>query len=153
MKVYIAGPMRGIEDFNFAAFDEAAHELRKAGYEVFSPADRDREAGFDPKDVKTGISRAFLREAMAADTGYICREADAIALLPGWQNSEGSQIELMLSVMLGHELVGGYQMAFDPHPTAEQMKWTPGQWMVHNLKQLEERQAAKAAAPTQAENN
>ena len=42
IKVYLAGPMRGIANFNFPAFDFAAHKLRNQGFYVFSPAERDR---------------------------------------------------------------------------------------------------------------
>ena len=49
-RLYVAGPMRGIKDFNFPAFDEAATFLRNAGYEVCNPADRDREKHGDEDD-------------------------------------------------------------------------------------------------------
>ena len=38
MRLYLAGPMSGIKDFNFPAFNEAAEHLRKLGYEVFNPS-------------------------------------------------------------------------------------------------------------------
>ena len=43
-KIYIAGPMRGYENFNFPAFDAAAQLYRAIGYEVFNPADKDKPA-------------------------------------------------------------------------------------------------------------
>jgi hypothetical protein len=46
-----------------------------------------------------------LREALADDTKFICLEADAIALLPGWENSKGAKAELALSEALGHKVM------------------------------------------------
>lgn len=106
MKIYLAGPMRGIPEFNFPAFDAAAYLLRDRGHEVFSPADRDREgASFNPVGMtgredlaELGFS---LREALAADTEYIAKHADAVAVLPGWEKSSGVAAEIALANALG----------------------------------------------------
>ena len=110
MKIYLAGPMRGYENFNFPAFDFAAAKLRQDGHEVFSPAERDRlihgpklennKTGDEVEAEKTvGFS---LRDALATDMDWIARNADAIALLPGWEKSSGAQAELALAKALGH---------------------------------------------------
>ncbi len=113
MKIYLAGPMRGYRNFNFAAFDFAAERLRAHGHEVFSPADHDREViGADALINATGDEDQLAREtrytindALAADTTYICREAEAVALLPGWENSNGAQAERALAVALGLTII------------------------------------------------
>ena len=48
-RIYLAGPMSGIAEFNFPAFNEAAANLRAQGHTVFSPAERDieRHGGVD----------------------------------------------------------------------------------------------------------
>lgn len=109
-KLYLAGPMRGYAAFNFPAFDEAAAVLRRAGYEVFSPADHDREthgADFadgntDGDESKAAETHGFsLRDALKADTAWICDNADGIALLPYWHESKGAQAERALGHALG----------------------------------------------------
>ena len=114
MNIYLAGPMRGIPEFNFPAFHEAAARLRAEGHEVFSPAERANERyGTDiSKDNTTGdeaeaaAQHGFsLREALAADLAWICQHADAVYLLPGWQNSKGATAERALGLALGLEIV------------------------------------------------
>lgn len=105
MRIYLAGPMRGIPEFNFPAFDAAAKALRKNGHEVFNPAERDRSVGFSTKGLTGNEDLAAegfsLREALAADTEYISKRADAVALLPNWENSSGVAAEIALARALG----------------------------------------------------
>lgn len=108
--IYVAGPMRGLPEFNFPAFRHATETLRAKGYVVFNPAERDIEAGFDP----TGLSGSdeelaehsfCLRSALGADTKWICEQADAIYLLKGWENSTGAIAERALAEALGLEII------------------------------------------------
>lgn len=109
MRVYVAGPMRGIPHFNYPAFHNATKKLREQGHEVFSPAERDIERdGVDwgsahpDGDLQAAISNGLsLRQALGDDLAYVCREAEAIALLPGWQNSKGAKAELATAEALG----------------------------------------------------
>jgi hypothetical protein len=114
MKIYLAGPMRGIPYFNFPAFHVAAAGLRVQGHTVFNPAERDIEAiGIDiSKDNPTGdndqaeATHGFnLREALKDDLEFICLHADAIALLPNWHNSRGAAAELATAVALGLKVI------------------------------------------------
>ena len=126
MKIYLAGPMRGIPEFNFPAFNKGAAMLRAEGHEVFNPAERDaKEYGAeftqyvkdhqtsDEKDVaKFGCT---IRDCLTADLHWICTQADAIALLPGWDNSKGVRAELATANALGLQVTylvaleeGGY---------------------------------------------
>lgn len=102
---YVAGPMRGYADFNFPAFDRATAHLRSLGSEVFSPAERDREKGFDPAGLEGDLSQfmthAELRDALASDTDFICRRATHIHMLPGWAGSKGATAERALAIALG----------------------------------------------------
>jgi len=113
-KVYVAGPMRGIPEFNFPAFFAAADKLRGDGFAVFNPAERDNEHhGTDiSKGNHTGDeSQATkehgfdLRVALHEDLSFICLEASHIAMLPGWENSKGATAERAVAIALGHEVI------------------------------------------------
>lgn len=97
MKLYLAGPMTGVEERNKPAFDEAAAKLRAAGYDVFNPAELVSNLVFAP----TGKTARELRQALLEDTTFICSEAEGIALLPGWEESLGATAERALGIALG----------------------------------------------------
>ncbi len=107
--VYIAGPMRGIPLYNFPAFDAAKAELEALGWRVESPADFDREAGYDPvlmpADGPWNVLPASLslRDVAARDLGAVA-DCDAVCLLPGWQHSQGARTEADLASWLGKEV-------------------------------------------------
>lgn len=114
MKIYIAGPMRGIPEFNFPAFYEASRKLRELGHVVFNPAERDNNVhGVDiSKGNATGDETLAaqqhgfnLRDALGDDLAWICKEAEAIALLPGWENSKGATAERATGLALGLEII------------------------------------------------
>lgn len=99
MKVYLAGPMTGIEDWNFPAFIEGAAQLREAGHEVISPAEHDLELGYVEVKHKDGIphydiTKAFDREVVLAWDCAQIPTCGAVVLLPGWDTSEGVAREL-----------------------------------------------------------
>jgi len=98
-KIYILGPMRGIPFYNFPAFDKAAAKLREAGYEPVSPADIDRECGFDamalPHDFDWGSIPAslHLKDIISRDLLAIVNDADGYYCLPRWTESVGATAE------------------------------------------------------------
>lgn len=110
MKIYVAGPMRSIPFFNFPAFNAAADRLRAEGHEVFNPAERDNERhGTDISagnvagcEDAAGVEHGFdLRVALGEDLAWICAHAEAIALLPGWEKSNGANAEVATARALG----------------------------------------------------
>ena len=100
--------MRGIQDFNFPAFHAAAAKLREQGHVVFNPAEWDEIVygeGFSKSetgDLKD-IPAFDLRSALLKDLEFICTQADAIALLPGWESSKGANAELATARVFGLE--------------------------------------------------
>ena len=100
--IYVAGPMRGIKDFNFPAFHAASAKLRAEGWTVLSPAEADMEdAGFNPSDTSTimPISHYLMR-----DTAMLCKSR-AIFLLRGWEQSRGARLEKQMAEYLGIEIL------------------------------------------------
>lgn len=112
MKVYIAGPMRGYEQYNFPAFDDAERQWRRMGNTPISPATLDRihegsdgNGAFEDDDMR----RVTRRDLMAT------LDADAVAVLPGWQRSRGALLEVMLARSVG--------MPIYDAKTAEELPW------------------------------
>ena len=114
MRIYLAGPMMSIPQFNFPAFHAAAAKLRAEGHEVFNPAERDIKAHGDAfaennltgDNAQAERDHGFnLREALADDMAWICRHAEAVALLPGWQASAGANAELATALALGLKVI------------------------------------------------
>lgn len=98
MLVYLAGPMHGIEGYNFPAFDKARDLGISLGFHIISPADMDRNRGFDGSQ-SVQMAGFDLREAMRWDIMELTK-CDAIALLPGWESSSGARAELMVAMYL-----------------------------------------------------
>lgn len=98
MKIYLAGPMRGYPQSNFPAFNAAANVLRHDGHNVFNPAEND-----DLME-KQGVPLT-IRRCLEIDLAWICREADAIAMLPGWEKSTGATAERAAAIALGLEVI------------------------------------------------
>jgi hypothetical protein len=114
LRIYVAGPMRGIPEFNFPAFNAAAASLRAHGHTVFNPAEKDNER--HGTDISKGNSDGCeklataqhgfnLRTALGDDLRWICAEAEAIALLPGWEKSKGATAEHATAVALGLQVI------------------------------------------------
>jgi len=94
-RIYLAGPMTGIKDFNFPAFKMAAAMLRAEGHEVFSPAENDDKtygAGFNLSDKGKveDIPQFSLHRAASDDTQFIIWKMETIAMMPDWEYSSGA---------------------------------------------------------------
>ena len=106
MKVYIIGPMREQVGWNFEEFDQAAERLRQAGYHPFSPAPACWAMGYAPEPVQRShtADRESLKHVMLSGLAAVYA-SEAVALLPGWEGSAGSTVEIALAQFLGLKIL------------------------------------------------
>lgn len=83
MIVYVSGPMTGLPEYNYPAFRVAERLLRRAGHEVINPA-----RGMVDGWTWTDYARRGVQD--------VC-QAQAVALLPGWEASQGAQLEVAVA--------------------------------------------------------
>lgn len=83
-KVYISGPITGIDFGNRFAFSCARSALELCGYEVVDPS----EVKLDDEATWTDYMRADLK---------LLLDCDYIYMLEGWEKSRGARIELALA--------------------------------------------------------
>lgn len=122
--VYLAGPMRGIENLNYPEFDKWAGILRGAW--------RDWDV-FNPTEVAGGEQDLPLRDYFRADFKYLLDQADTIAFLPGWQGSEGSLIEYGIARALELDFI---LLDESPMTVRDAMEWpehAPVAYEAHRL--------------------
>ncbi|MGK3957871.1 DUF4406 domain-containing protein [Arthrobacter sp. R4] len=81
-KLYIAGPMSGLPEYNYPAFHAAEARLKAAGYETLNPANNPEQDSWE------GYMRAAIAQVV---------QADGIAYLPGSYSSRGARLELRLA--------------------------------------------------------
>ena len=96
-RVYVAGPMTGIADFNYPAFNAVADQLRAKGYEVENPADHGIVEG------------AQWADYMAYDLTRLGL-CGMIALLPDWEKSQGARLEVLIAEKLGMTVVDAHDL-------------------------------------------
>lgn len=82
--IYLAGPITGKPNYQFA-FDAAAFALRAQGWIVLSPV-----------ELPKGLTEAAYMDICLA----MVRNADAILLLDGWEDSVGATCERALAQKL-----------------------------------------------------
>ena len=105
----MAGPMTGIPQYNFPAFDRAARELRSLGHDVVSPAElddpADREAALQSPDGAPQTVEDFGKswgDFLARDVKLIADDGiEGIVLLSGWNQSRGARLEAFVGSLCG----------------------------------------------------
>lgn len=87
--IYISGPITGIPDHNFPAFNAAARSLRDLGFDVFNPA----EHGSD------GLWEDFMKRDIAELVK--CDALVELPPVPSMPNSKGAALEYHIAKGLG----------------------------------------------------
>lgn len=111
MKFYLAGPMSGIPQFNFPAFDTAATRLRDLGHEIVSPAELDddetRAEALDSLDgrptQRDKVNGQTWGDFLARDVKIVADQVQGVVFLPGWEKSRGARLEAFVGVLCGHK--------------------------------------------------
>lgn len=104
MKYYLAGPMTGYPDNSYPAFEKAARQLRKGGFEIISP----HEVNPDEQKLQhvrgSADEAAQRRRCMQKDLHALI-DSDGIILLPGWAKSRGACDEFECARRLCHDVL------------------------------------------------
>lgn len=125
LRIYIAGPMTGLPEFNYPAFNAEARVWRARGFEVENPAE-----GPDLPSWAAYMRRA-LRQLLTCD---------AICLLPGWTTSKGATVEWLVASVLGLQMV--YHEA--PGPLQRRLFRIVARWMPRSAPTLFDAQEVQA---------
>jgi hypothetical protein len=86
MKIYVAGPMTGYENYNRDAFFVEAERLKTKGHTLLNPA-----------HLPDGLSQAEYMDICFA----MIRAADGVVFLAGWEQSEGVLAEHAYAKKIG----------------------------------------------------
>lgn len=102
-RLYISGPVSGKPDDNRAAFADANMSLYEAGITAFDPHDL-----VIPSDSHETAMLLCVNELTGRThkTGisYPVPRYDGVALLPGWEQSEGARLEKAVAEACGIEV-------------------------------------------------
>lgn len=99
-RLYISGPVTGIEHDNVTAFRRAQRLLTEAGYEAFIPHEI-----VEPSDSHETAMLLCVNElterTQKPGIGHPVPRYDGVALLPGWEQSEGARLEVAVAEACG----------------------------------------------------
>lgn len=90
MIVYLSGPMSGVENYR-ETFEAAARELTAAGHTVINPAEI----------LQVAPEAAASRASFLLIDLHLLASAEAMLLLPGWEESTGCQAEFAFCRAVG----------------------------------------------------
>ena len=90
MIAYLSGPMTGLPDNGYPAFEAAAERLRSQGVQVISPHEI----------IPPGAGPWTWAQHMRVDLAALLT-ADVIVMLPGWEGSRGAQLEKTVAEAIG----------------------------------------------------
>lgn len=95
MKVYISGPMTGLENYNEAAFNAAEKKIKELipSAEVVNPINISKE-------VESKIQNPTYGDYMCEDLGQLLK-CDMVVCLEGFEKSKGCEVEIYIAEKSG----------------------------------------------------
>ena len=117
-RVYMAGPMTGLPELNFPAFNQEAERLRAEGLQVLNPADHGIVDGADWAD--------YLRHDIAG-----LSSCERIHLLRGWTKSKGACLEMTIAKALGMTVTYQVDAEIEHNNAPAVPQGEPVAWMVY----------------------
>jgi hypothetical protein len=105
MRLYIAGPMAGLPEHNFPAFDRAQVVLEQLGHTVISPAELTRSVwnigrGQEMFEQRAGGAEKARQYFIRRDLQALI-QCDGIVFLPNWIDSRGATLENLVANQIG----------------------------------------------------
>lgn len=100
-RIYVAGPMTGLPEFNYPAFHAEAARLRALGHHVENPAENPEQPSWE----------AYMRQALRQ-----MLTCDLVVLLPGWVDSRGATLERYTAQQVGIEVIASHQFERETAP-------------------------------------
>ncbi|MBX8534584.1 DUF4406 domain-containing protein [Pseudomonas cichorii] len=99
-KIYLSGPMTGLPELNFPAFNAETARLRGLGFDVVNPAE------LNPDGASWG---ECMRKDIVALMG-----CSIVATLPGWEHSKGARLEVLIGERLEMAVVKAQDLICPP---------------------------------------
>jgi dTMP kinase len=118
MLLYTAGAYRGDVDANIARARAVAMRCYEKGHDVICPHLQTAKM-----DEETGLPDDFWLNT----TMNLLRRCDAIVLVPGWENSEGTKAEIAYAKSVGMPV---FDEVPDFSPSAVELRPYPGEFVV-----------------------
>ena len=84
MKIFLSGPMTGIEDYNRPEFARVTEILRGMGHTVYNPGERRQSM----------VTRPNYRLLLCYGLEWLCNNAEGMVLLSGHEDSLGCAAEV-----------------------------------------------------------
>lgn len=105
--VYVAGPMTGLEDWNRAAFADAARMLRLRDLIVVTPIEEDE---IIYGSFEAAAERPW-QEHLSRDLALVASDrVNTVAVLPGWRESKGASAEVYVARTLGKPVIDAFTL-------------------------------------------
>ena len=98
-RIYLCGPMTDLPAYNYPAFHAEAARLRALGWHVENPAENPAQESWSD----------YLRVALTQ-----MLTCDMVALLPGWESSEGATLEVHVASALSIEYLPSAEIDCGP---------------------------------------